>query len=1137
MENLSRIAKGIFLGNGEIWNFLDYAVNRDCGGLMVYTQKNNFLGGNLINNFSGGLQRKYEYGDINPTNEYKNVSYFANNNIGDLYSVPEGNNSTLKFKTKNDFYYTHLDYRLNHWSRAYDEANSYVNTSAKSYKYEVDGETTYTGLPFVGFGSEYDVNTYKKIAKTDTISSFGVKAREYNLKQTEKIGEQIGSDRGTIDNPYMGVEVSPEHPINYFGITDKVSEKSFYKLKKLDEIAERKRDSFKFFNRYFLATETDVEKISFADSDIPWLPSVNMGLFDGGLYAFYEKERNKYNSRMNGVKYPWNNVSFWTRENSYGVEFNERGQEYYSINEENKYEGDAQISILYNGGMQSQFKPESNARTYYYYEEKEKEEIPINVKTSTIDGSVVSLSDYNSSSRLLQKTNELFRQGKINSLVNRFHTDIKGVYNELTTAYDDKFGISRGRNLIRKEYEGKDSGDKSTGYDNPYCRTWTAHHQYSKLKDRIRPFVDENGEPITVEDTQSNYGFLRTPEGAYNLTEYSVLRSDGFVRITPTHKEGGRFETPQNYMFSIENLAWRDVTSDINNKSLSPEQRGPNGGRIMWFPPYNLKFSENVNVNWNANTFIGRGEEIYTYTNTVRTGTLDFTLLIDHPSILNKWRGTSSEIDNKEEKERDLLRFFAGCGNINDAVEPTKPVKEEEEEKTEEPPKVDPKPTYHTKKIAYVVFFPNNFSGYDYLQKGKKIDDAITELGGYNSGVTSEKRDKDFAAQFIKDYNKESEGLTPTNFDIEIKQTLFAGADDIDEIHYFNDLEQIGTQITGDKIFGHSSQNCKVLNVEVKGFASSHGYVKLNKKLCDRRRNFMERLLKSKTKFLYLTKWNRKEGSIINVPDVGNMQYVNTKEAKLARAAYAIVKIQWKEDNKTGDDSLSNDVTKTLNGVSFSDYGNRESSGFTKAVAKSTNLLVTKEVLDEEYTYDNEYLYFSEVMGDALVHKHIVDKVRFFDPAFHSITPEGFNARLTFLHQCTRQGPTNAVSSGRVKADGGDNYLTFAGNLAFGRAPYCILRVGDFFHTKICIDSMSITYDNNGVQWDLNPEGAGVQPMYANVSLSFKFLGGQDLVKPIERLQNAVTANYYANASVYSRHADTNKYYYDAFEDKTTNKD
>ena len=645
-------------------------------------------------------------------------------------------------------------------------------------------------------------------------------------------------------------------------------------------------------------------------------------------------------------------------------------------------------------------------------------------------------------------------------------------------------------------------------------------------------FVDESGEPITVEDTQSNYGFLRTPEGAYNLTEYSVLRSDGFVRITPTHKEGGRFETPQNYMFSIENLAWRDVTSDTNNKSLSPEQRGPNGGRIMWFPPYNLRFSENVNVNWNANTFIGRGEEIYTYTNTVRTGTLDFTLLNDHPSILNKWRGTSSEIDEKEEKERDLLRFFAGCGNINDAVEPTKPIKEEEEAKTGDLPKVDPKPTYYTKKIAYVVFFPNNFSGYDYLKKGQKLDDAIAELRDYNSGATSDKRDKDFASQLVKDYNKESEGLTPTNFDIEIKQTLFAGADDIDEIHYFDDLENIGTQITGDKIFGYSSQNCKVLNIEVKGFASSHGYEKLNKNLCDRRRTLVEELIKEKAPYLE-AEWSKKEGTIINVPDIGNMQYVNAKEAKLARAAYAIVKIQWKEDNKTGDNSLSDNVTKTLNGVSVSDYSNRESSGSTKA----SNIQTVKEVLDEEYTYDNEYLYFSEVMGDELVYKHIVDKVRFFDPAFHSITPEGFNARLTFLHQCTRQGPTNAVSSGRVKVDNGDNYLTFAGNLAFGRAPYCILRIGDFFNTKICIDSMSITYDNNGVQWDLNPEGVGVQPMYANVSLSFKFLGGQDLVKPIERLQNAVTANYYANASVYSRHADTNKYYYDAFGDKTVNKD
>lgn len=178
-------------------------------------------------------------------------------------------------------------------------------------------------------------------------------------------------------------------------------------------------------------------------------------------------------------------------------------------------------------------------------------------------------------------------------------------------------------------------------------------------------------------------------------------------------------------------------------------------------------------------------------------------------------------------------------------------------------------------------------------------------------------------------------------------------------------------------------------------------------------------------------------------------------------------------------------------------------------------------------------MYFSSLKSDSIEYKNIVDKVRFFEPAFHSITPEGFNSRLTFLHQCTRQGPTNAVNSGRVNGDSND-YLKFAGNLAFGRAPYCILRIGDFFYTKICIDSLSISYDNNGIQWDLNPEGAGVQPMFANISISFKFIGGQDISGPVERLQNAVTANYYANASIYSRHADNGTEYYDAIHNTNT---
>jgi hypothetical protein len=183
----------------------------------------------------------------------------------------------------------------------------------------------------------------------------------------------------------------------------------------------------------------------------------------------------------------------------------------------------------------------------------------------------------------------------------------------------------------------------------------------------------------------------------------------------------------------------------------------------------------------------------------------------------------------------------------------------------------------------------------------------------------------------------------------------------------------------------------------------------------------------------------------------------------------------------------------------------------------------TRMLENQVYKYDNEYLYFSEVVGDDLVYKNIIDKVRYFSPAFHSITPEGFNSRLTFLQQCTRQGPTLSRSGGRVNTESSD-YLKFGGNLSFGRPPYCILRIGDFFHTKICITSLSIDYDNGGgLQWDLNPEGIGVQPMYANININFNFIGGQDIAGPVERLQNAVSYNYYANASIYDIKADAGR--------------
>ena len=158
--------------------------------------------------------------------------------------------------------------------------------------------------------------------------------------------------------------------------------------------------------------------------------------------------------------------------------------------------------------------------------------------------------------------------------------------------------------------------------------------------------------------------------------------------------------------------------------------------------------------------------------------------------------------------------------------------------------------------------------------------------------------------------------------------------------------------------------------------------------------------------------------------------------------------------------------------------------------------------------------------------KALSEKLQYFDPAFHSMTPEGFNMRLTFLQQCTRQGDTMSASD--INAG-----TRVANNMAFGRPPFCVLRLGDFYNQMIVIKSINIVYDEDGaLTWDLNDEGIGAQPMIARVTISFDFIGGGDLAGPVRRLQNAMSFNYYANASLYDNRAD--RMYYDAEENLST---
>lgn len=173
---------------------------------------------------------------------------------------------------------------------------------------------------------------------------------------------------------------------------------------------------------------------------------------------------------------------------------------------------------------------------------------------------------------------------------------------------------------------------------------------------------------------------------------------------------------------------------------------------------------------------------------------------------------------------------------------------------------------------------------------------------------------------------------------------------------------------------------------------------------------------------------------------------------------------------------------------------------------------VAQRLLNKLITECDYFEYLKETSPTA--YNGLKEKLKFFTPAFHAITPEGLNARLTFLKQCLRPGDT--IKSGSESCD--------AVNTSFGKPPICILRIGDLYNTKVVINNLNISYEP--LVWDLNPEGIGAQPMLADVNMSFKYIGGSGLRKYVDELQNALTFNYFANTDVYDDRtfANTNAY-------------
>lgn len=933
---------------------------------------------------------------------------------------------------------------------------------------------------------------------------------------------------------------------------------------------------------------------------------------------------------------------------------------------------------------------------------------------------------------ILYKTKKLFAQKKINTIISKFGTSVDdgdNIPGGLGDARTHEAGMSHGRNLLQAaaEKDGITGEYEVNGYNNPYCRVWTHHYQYDRLDKLIRPFVTRTSYGFTeiakLKDIHTWKGF---EQGTYVKTtdeegkevlkeikgwksgdvgwEKSVLDDNGFVKITPKYGGGGKNNIhTKDCMFSIENLAWKGYDPYSFEQALSWEQRGPLGGRIMWFPPYGLSFNETTQTNWSSNTFIGRGEDVYTYVNTVRSGTLSFIMLTDHPSVIDYANWYDGKGGKDDLTDTDILRFFAGCdsGDTSDGysifskVKPT-PLTDEyvsnnntsiEEYVKELTPNPEPIPQEipdSETTVQFHVFYPNNYSGvYDmptnqqspvhaiaYLLKGKgsqkqsdgmedmaitfdklNVDESSGRTGtGYEMGssgisnVSQQDGDGNYilgsklrwanysSKNYVTDQNKkwyyrtDGEYKVPSGSVERIKNTYdqvlydsnrkitYAGNTNYQDTAGFN-LNKSADAVKQAGFSSEDNENLysllevaaaaanyggkmdtynilvsevpdstrvqkiidilntyKIQSISIDGYSNSHGYNPSkkvnddrNRRLSTERGNTVKNWLKEcgiVSEDTSITPDGGESGVQVNKGD----EYNNSaKSAKLYRSTKVTIHFKLDETEKLSDTNVEEEegVTAYQKYDGFTYWGKNQNTGNdqykdkdgniwyedSEGFLKRSDVIVKNNIVSERNTlkisdsineygrkllfyqqnseaedsintlrYDQEYYFYKKLEKDnPIVFDKLTEKLKYFDPAFHSMTPEGFTERLTFLNQCTRQGNT-------ISASDGVNGKT-ASNLAFGRPPFCVLRIGDFYYQTIVIDSINIDYNvSGGLQWDLNPEGTGVQPMLAQINISFKFIGGGDLGGPIRRLQNAMTFNYYANSRLHDNRADRIEY-------------
>lgn len=689
-----------------------------------------------------------------------------------------------------------------------------------------------------------------------------------------------------------------------------------------------------------------------------------------------------------------------------------------------------------------------------------------------------------------------------------------------------------------------------------YCRVFT----------KDTPYYTYNDLQKTDGITTSGRRFTNSVfDNTFNLN-IAPLKNPGSTNIVP-NGENERGGYAKKYMFSIENLAWRTSSRPgFTYDELPVCEKGPNGGRVMWFPPYDIKFNESSTPSFHPTDFLGRPEPIYTYKSTSRMGTLSWKMIVDHPSVMNIVVEKQLKGQNKEKVTSIMDSFFAGCVKF-DIYELAK--------------KYNTIPASDLFTYQQVLNDPR-LTNEELAGINKSIPKESTDTTGINpntntkTAVTNDTSVAEFENKYLDFafyFENDIPGKSPNTTTSEEYQTIYNKYIDPDNIKKY-DTTSKATFNTEDKeanveaffnsvvisnfntfskgfvkdAFKLLTDNPKgTITVTMEGSASAVASVDYNKKLSDRRIDSIKTFFKSysagteslgsfmkegEVRFIIKSAGGTGEKTVIPLAGYVEVASGTTSATTTNTTPGFEVNCEKKQKDKSGNETANAQIysvsamacrrvrvatiavsipTKTVDPFTLMDLAQNDPTAVPKPaptvdIIKKIKEGITKKILRGLLS---ECDYFEVIKQEApMVYDSFKEKIKYFNPAFHSTTPEGLNARLTFLNQCVRPGETIPT----IGTDGKPKYND-AVNTSFGAPPVLILRLGDFVNSKIIPTTLSFTYDP--LVFDMNPEGIGIQPMIANVSLNFNIIGGMGLARPVEQLQNALSFNYYANTEIY----------------------